>query len=230
MSVGLETIGQCCEMIVRWQDGHPSKTHRPRTCLSCSSRTTKIKIWMQLIAASHTHTRLTALFPGLPGSAGTRKVKPICILLKQEIVSGSGINWAICKCAPCSRQITTPTPHHSVFYRPDALPAAQPTASKHWRPRLHTMQNMTNDQPPRPSQPPILSRTEICDTRLNSRAFTCISFSLAKWWQPFKWISCLFYLQADSTQSHHPLYVDCLMSVPTIQIWTDYKNKTIPQG
>ena len=22
-------------------------------------------------------------------------------------------------------------PHHSVFYRPDALPAAQPTASKH---------------------------------------------------------------------------------------------------
>jgi len=39
---------------------------------------------MQLIAASHTHTRLTALFPGLPGSAGTRKVKPIWILLKQE--------------------------------------------------------------------------------------------------------------------------------------------------
>ena len=24
-------------------------------------------------------------------------------------------------------------PHHSVFFRPDALPAAQPTASKHWR-------------------------------------------------------------------------------------------------
>ena len=26
---------------------------------------------------------------------------------------------------------TTPAPHRSVFYRPDALPAAQPTASKH---------------------------------------------------------------------------------------------------
>ena len=37
----------------------------------------------------------------------------------------------ICKSAPRSRQITTPAPHHSVFYRPDALPAAQPTASKH---------------------------------------------------------------------------------------------------
>ena len=85
---------------------------------------------------THTHTRLTALFPGLPGWAGTRKVKPIWILLKQETVSGSGISWAICKSAPRSRQITMPAPHHSkVFYRPDALPAAQPTASKHWRQR-----------------------------------------------------------------------------------------------
>ena len=48
-------------------------------------------------------------------------------------MSGSGISWAICKSAPRSRQITMPAPHHSVFYRPDALPAAQPTAPKHWR-------------------------------------------------------------------------------------------------
>ena len=46
-------------------------------------------------------------------------------------MSGSGISWAICRSAPRSRQITMPAPHHSVFYRPDALPAAQPTASKH---------------------------------------------------------------------------------------------------
>ena len=82
---------------------------------------------------THTHTRLTALFPGLPRCASTRKVKPIWILLEQETVSGSGISWAVCKSAPCSRQITTPAPHHSVFYRTDALPAAQPTVSKHWR-------------------------------------------------------------------------------------------------
>ena len=68
-----------------------------------------------------------------PRWAGTRKVKPVCILLKQETVSSSGVSWAICKSAPHSRQITTPAPHHSVFYRPDALPATQPTASKHWR-------------------------------------------------------------------------------------------------
>ena len=86
---------------------------------------------------THTHTRLTALFPGLPGWVSTRKVKPIWILLKQETVSGSGISWAICKSASRSRQITMPAPHHSkFFYRPDALPAVQPTASKHWR-QLH---------------------------------------------------------------------------------------------
>jgi len=57
-----------------------------------------------------THTRLTALFPGLRRWASTRKVKPIWILLKQETVSGSGISWAIRKSAPRSRQITTPAP------------------------------------------------------------------------------------------------------------------------
>ena len=46
-----------------------------------------------------------ALCPGLPGWASTKKEKPIWILLKQETASGSGISWAICKSAPCSRQI-----------------------------------------------------------------------------------------------------------------------------
>ena len=62
----------------------------------------------------HTHT-FNDPFPGLPGWAGTRKVKSIWILLKQEAVSGSGISWAIHKTAPSSRQITMPAPHHSVF-------------------------------------------------------------------------------------------------------------------
>ena len=60
---------------------------------------------------TYTHTRLTALFPGLPTWAGTSKVKPIWILQKQETVSGSAIR----KSAPCSRQITTPAPHHCFF-------------------------------------------------------------------------------------------------------------------
>jgi len=80
------------------------------------------------IPHTHTHTRLTALFPGLPRWAGTRKVKPIWILLKQEIVSGSGISWAICKSARRSRQITTPAPHHSVFLQA-GCPSYRPTDS-----------------------------------------------------------------------------------------------------
>jgi len=84
-------------------------------------------VW--IVCTTHTYTHLTALFPGLPGRAGTRKVKPIWILLKQETMSDSGISCAVCKSAPRSSQIITPAPHHSLFYRPDALLATQPTAS-----------------------------------------------------------------------------------------------------
>jgi len=45
-----------------------------------------IQLYFTIVYGSttYTHTRLTALFPGLPGWAGTRKVKPIWILLKQR--------------------------------------------------------------------------------------------------------------------------------------------------
>ena len=86
------------------------------------------------IQHTYTHTDpFNGPFPGLPRWAGNRKVKPTWILLKQETVGGSGISWAICKSAPRSRQITTPAPHHYSFLQVDALPAAQPTASKHWK-------------------------------------------------------------------------------------------------
>jgi len=81
----------------------------------------------------HTHPFNGPLSGTTQVSRYQKKVKPIWILLKQETVSGSGISWAICKSATRSRQITMPAPHHLVFYRLDALPAAQPTASKHWR-------------------------------------------------------------------------------------------------
>jgi len=54
---------------------------------------------------------------------------------KDDVVSECyGIIWTTYKqSAPRSRQITTPAPHHSIFYRPDALSDVQPTVSKHWR-------------------------------------------------------------------------------------------------
>ena len=42
------------------------------------------------------------------GQSGTRK--------KTGFWNSSGISWTICKqSAPCSRQTTTPTPHHSIL-------------------------------------------------------------------------------------------------------------------
>ena len=77
------------------------------------------------IKIKHTRTHLTALFPGLPRWAGTRKVKPIWILLKQETGSGSDISWATCKSAPCSRQITTPALSFFTGRMPFLLPNQQ---------------------------------------------------------------------------------------------------------
>ena len=77
---------------------------------------------------THTHTHLTALCLGLPGWAGTRKVKPIWILLKQKTVSDSDISWASLKSASRSRQITTPAAHHSVFLQA-GCPSCCPTNS-----------------------------------------------------------------------------------------------------
>ena len=76
---------------------------------------------------THTHTRLTALFPGLPGWAGTRKVKPIWILLKQETASGSGISWAYVSLhlAP-DRQ---PCQHLTTQFLQAGCPSCRPTNS-----------------------------------------------------------------------------------------------------
>ena len=82
--------------------------------------------WLVVNTLHNTH--LTALFPGLPGWAGTRKVTPIWISVKQETVSGSGISWAVCKSAPHSRQITTPATHNSGFLQA-GCPSCHPTNS-----------------------------------------------------------------------------------------------------
>ena len=75
-----------------------------------------------------THTRLTALCPGLPRWANTRKVKPIWILLKQETVSGSVIRYA--DYAYASLHLApdnhTSTPSFSVL-QAECPSAAQPT-------------------------------------------------------------------------------------------------------
>jgi len=51
-------------------------------------------------------------------------------LQEKEIVSGSGISWAYANLHLAPRDNRAAS-NNSVFYRPDALPATQPTASKH---------------------------------------------------------------------------------------------------
>jgi len=58
----------------------------------------RLHIMLCIVKRANTHTRLTALCLGLPKWVGTRKVKPIWILLKQETVSGSGISWDMQVC------------------------------------------------------------------------------------------------------------------------------------
>ena len=85
------------------------------------------------VTHTHTHTHTHTFNGPFSGTTLVSRYQKgeIWILLKLETVSGSGISWTICKSAPRSRQITTPAPHHSLFYRPDALSAAQPKASRH---------------------------------------------------------------------------------------------------
>ena len=104
-------------------------THRHHYNISVTTHS-QLKLNTGFVKA-YTHTRLTAFFPGLPGWAGARKAKPIWILLKQETLSGSGISWAMCTSLQTDNHASTPL--LKFFYRPDALPVTQPTASKHWR-------------------------------------------------------------------------------------------------
>ena len=73
------------------------------------------------------NTRLTALFPGLHRWAGTRKVKPIWISLKQETVSGSGISWAMQVCTSLQTDNHASTPPLSFLQA--GCPSCRPTNS-----------------------------------------------------------------------------------------------------
>ena len=82
----------------------------------------------------HTHTHpFNSPLSGTTWVSQYQKSKTNLDLLEQETVSGSGISWAICKSTSpqADNHASTPRSHHSVFYRPDALSATQPTASNH---------------------------------------------------------------------------------------------------
>ena len=66
-------------------------------------------------------------FPGKLGLDG--------FIWAKDDVSG-GNNWSYKSCESPVRS-SPPTNQHPTFQKPDALPVAQPTVSKHWREKYH---------------------------------------------------------------------------------------------
>jgi len=81
------------------------------------------------------HNRFTDLFSGPPGWSGARRE------LLDFTVQGN-INRGRHTDHPAGRHSTwtnqCPPPPSPIFYRLDALPAAQPSVSKHWRQLAHS--------------------------------------------------------------------------------------------
>jgi len=78
-------------------------------------------------------TTTTILWPPWTMSGTARvsryqKGKTNLDFLEQEIVGGSGISWAVCKCAHRPRQVTMPASHHSVFLQ-TGCPSCRPANS-----------------------------------------------------------------------------------------------------
>ena len=78
---------------------------------------------------AHTHTHLTALCPGLPGWV-SRYQKGRTNLDFTEARDSEWQWYQVCTLLQTDNHASTPP---RCFYRLHALPAAQPTASKHWR-------------------------------------------------------------------------------------------------
>ena len=118
-------VAECCTSPSRGRS-----THRPRH-RTAGRRVPRPRGTGQ---EQRTHTRLTALLSGTTRVSRYHKGKT-----SLDFTEARDSEWQwhqlgiISKSAPRTRQITMTAPRHSVFYRPDALPAAQPTASKHCR-------------------------------------------------------------------------------------------------
>jgi len=88
--------------------------------------------------ATRTHTRncFTALFLGQPRWAGARReILDFMVQGKIKINRGRHADHPAGRHSIRTKQCPPPS---SRFYRPDALPSAQPTVSKRWRQLVHS--------------------------------------------------------------------------------------------
>jgi len=82
------------------------------------------------------HIHFTALFPGPPRWAGARR-KLLDFMVQGKINRGKHTDHPAGRHSIRTNQCPPPPSPH-ILYRPDALPVAQPTVSKHWRQLAHS--------------------------------------------------------------------------------------------
>jgi len=130
--------GDCCQFLAEFFQHYDARQQCDVTRTAthtCDVTILRVK-WNNIARThrhTHTHTRLTALFPGLPRWASTRKVKT-----NLDFTEARDSEWQWHQLGHMQVCTSLQTDNHAStsplsFYRPDALPVAQPTASKHWR-------------------------------------------------------------------------------------------------
>jgi len=101
--------------------------------------------WQKMYEIKHTtttthHNRFTAFFPEPPGWAGARR-ELLDFMVHAKINRGRHTDHPAGRHSIWTNQcLPPPSPH--IFYRPDALPAAQPTVPKHWRQHIRIREKM----------------------------------------------------------------------------------------
>jgi len=64
------------------------------------------------------------------------------VFIEAKDDGSGGDNWSYKSCkAPVKS--SPPRNQHPVFYRPDTIPVAQPTVSKHWRENITSLDSFT---------------------------------------------------------------------------------------
>ena len=126
----------------------------------------------KIFSEHHRHHNLfTALFPGPPGWASARR-ELLDFMVQGKINKGRHTDHL----AGCHsiRTKQCPPPPSTIFYRPDALPAAQPTVSKHWRQLVHS--DLGEDAR-------VLLSSVSCTVSVSQNYFWT---QTSKLWQPYK--------------------------------------------
>jgi len=118
---------QCCQE-VSWVHDHMNSWHWSDCWLHSDCSLLSYVGWY----TTTYHNHFPALFPGPPGWASARRE----LMVQGKINRGRHTDHLAGRHSIRTNQC--PPPPFHFCYRPDALPAAQPTVSKHWRQLAHS--------------------------------------------------------------------------------------------